>query len=401
MTIRNPTPLLWRLWLSRFFKAFASGIGAFAIQWVATSFPNPTIAVAYSNTVGRSGQVFSGYLAGWVSDHVSPVMLMILSNFLGAVFTVFLGLMLQHDRNLFSLLLLVVVWNALNVVSRAASVSLVPQMVAPERLPHVNSWMGTVEPIRQFVASGLAGILIAGGVFHAFLASGIAFAVAGILLYGRGWPTQISRSKKPRRLSLGIQIAWATPTLRMMVLFTSVLNFGFSFYLGEYVLFLRQHDHFSAPQIGIGLAMGTLGVIGALVAGPHVIRRHPAWVPLAGPSFVAAGVGIVALCPHLLGFALGDMAINFGSSIASQIVALTRQRTVPIEVMGSVSGALSLFHGILVPLGMATAGMLAYFFGPAIAVWGGVVLVSVSLVVAIPFAKTVSQALLPREPKVT
>lgn len=69
--------------------------------------------------------------------------------------------------------------------------------------------------------------------------------------------------------------------------------------------------------------------------------------------------------------------------------------------MGSVSGALSLFHGILVPLGMATAGLLAYFFGPAIAVWGGVVLVSVSLVVAIPFAKTVSQALLPRELKVT
>lgn len=73
--------------------------------------------------------------------------------------------------------------------------------------------------------------------------------------------------------------------------FTSVLNFGFSFYLGEYVLFLRQHDHFSAPQIGIGLAMGTLGVIGALVAGPHVIRRHPAWVPVAGPSFVG-GDGI-------------------------------------------------------------------------------------------------------------
>lgn len=55
--------------------------------------------------------------------------------------------------------------------------------------------MATVGPIRQFVASGVAGILIAGGVFHAFLASGIAFSMAGLLLYGRGWPTEVVRKK--------------------------------------------------------------------------------------------------------------------------------------------------------------------------------------------------------------
>jgi hypothetical protein len=174
-----------------------------------------------------------------------------------------------------------------------------------------------------------------------------------------------------------------------MVVFTSLMNFGFSFYLGEYVLFLRARDHLSAGQIGLALGLGTLGLMTALVVTPRMIRRRPAWLPLWGALAIAAGIATVTLWTHLPGLIVGDMTMNFGTSVSSQIVALTRQRLVQMSVMGSVSGALSMFHTLLVPLGMALAGLLAEEAGAGADLWTAAALVGLSLVVALPFAKAI------------
>lgn len=84
LTFAKRYPLVWRLWLSRVCTANADGIGQFSIQWLATTFPHPAIALAYANTFGRLGTVFSGYLVGWLSDSIPPVVLMAAGNLFGA-----------------------------------------------------------------------------------------------------------------------------------------------------------------------------------------------------------------------------------------------------------------------------------------------------------------------------
>lgn len=88
-------PLLARFWFYRLVRANGVGIGTLAIQWAATSFPQPALALAYTNTLGRATQVFTGYLAGWLSDRVPPIRLIVWSNLLAAVFTGAIAMVLR------------------------------------------------------------------------------------------------------------------------------------------------------------------------------------------------------------------------------------------------------------------------------------------------------------------
>lgn len=95
--------------------------------------------------------------------------------------------------------------------------------------------MSAVGPAQQFLASGMGGILLAAGLFHTFLASGLATGLSTIFLLTKkkAWPLPSPRHRPLRPLTLGLSYTWSHRVLRRMVLFSSVLNFGFSFYIGE------------------------------------------------------------------------------------------------------------------------------------------------------------------------
>ncbi len=148
-----------------------------------------------------------------------------------------------------------------------------------------------------------------------------------------------------------------------MVVYTSVQNFGFSFFLGEYVLYLKATEHLSAAQIGIGLSIATLGALLSLTLGPRLLQNRLSWVIMSSPLLIAAGIMVLSADGGMPGLIMGLLLLEFGSGCGNQTAALIRQRTVPIEMMGSASGALAMFHSLLVPIGMALAGLVAARFG--------------------------------------
>ncbi|MCI0184924.1 MFS transporter [Sulfoacidibacillus ferrooxidans] len=252
-SIATEYPLVWRLWISRLLTANADGIGQFSIQWLATTFPNPAFVLGYANTVGSIGSILSSYIFGWLSDNFSPAILMVAGNVVGAFFTIGIGLLLRNHESIPLLLLLVFLWNLFIAITRAASRSLVPQTVEKEDLPTVNAWMGIIAPIQQFLAKGFAGILISTGLFHAFLAAGIVmFLSVFSIVSTKHYPKRVTTSHKTTNPLVGLHIVWSSRPLRQMVIYTSVQNFGFSFFLGEYVLYLKQVAGLSAVQIGLG-----------------------------------------------------------------------------------------------------------------------------------------------------
>ncbi len=362
--LANRYPLVWRLWVSRLLTANADGIGQFSIQWLATTFPNPAFALAYANTFGSLGSVLSSYLFGWLSDNISPIFLMVAGNLVGAIFTIGIGLLLHSHRSISLLLILVFLWNVFTAVTRAASRSIVPRTVNQTDLPRVNAWMGTIQPIQQFLAKGFAGIIIATGLVHAFLAAAIVMMISTIpLLTKRGYPETTHRHAKATHILSGFGIVWSNRQLRQMVVYTSVQNFGFSFFLGEYVLYLKESVHLSATQIGFGLSAATFGTVFSLTFGPRLLQKRMQWLIVSSPMLIAAGIAVISMGRGMLGFISGLLLLELGSGFANQTVALIRQRTVPIEIMGSATGALTLCHSILVPIAMALAGLVAVNFG--------------------------------------
>lgn len=382
--------MLSHLWISRFFNAIGFGIGQFTIKWVATAFPHPAIALAYTNTSGTLSQAFGSYIVGWLSDNISPVVLMIFGNLFGALFAVGMGLLLRQFHTILFLLILVILWTAFSVTSNAASAKLISQLTKPQELTKVNSWMGSILPLRQFLASGLAGILVAAGIMHAFLAAAIAMVLSAVMLITKKkWPMTKPRRVQPRSILVGFQTILTDRILRRMVTFVSLLNFGFSFYLGDYLLYLRYTEHLSALAIGLGLTVSTIGTALALVIGPIVLKRRIAVTVMVTPAIMAIGIAGVSFWTGVVGFVVGATVIEFGSGISNQYVSLIRQRTVPIGMMGSVAGALRMFQTVLVPLGMALAGIVAELWGAGMALYMSGALVLTSLLASFPLATSV------------
>ncbi|MHB1684983.1 MAG: MFS transporter, partial [Bacilli bacterium] len=269
LTFARRYPLVWRLWLSRVFAANADGIGQFAIQWLATTFPNPAIALAYANTFGRIGMVLSSYLVGWLSDSIPPIILMVSGNLFGALFTIGMGLLLNRVHSLLLLLVLVMLWNSFTIITRT---------VDRTDLPRVNAWMGAIQPIQQFLAKGFAGIMIATGLFHAFLAAGIVMLVSTVPLATKhSWPKPVRRTTTSIHILSGMRVVWSMRRLRQMVVYTSVQNFGFSFFLAEYILYLKATERLSAAQIGVALSIATLGAVLSLMLGPRLLQNRLQW----------------------------------------------------------------------------------------------------------------------------
>ena len=387
-------PLLARFWFYRLVRANGVGIGTLAIQWAATSFPQPALALAYTNTLGRATQVFTGYLAGWLSDHVPPIRLIVWSNLLAAVFTGAIAMVLRAPYRLVWLIAAVIVWNAFAVISRAASPAIVPKISRREDLPAVNAWMSAVGPAQQFLASGMGGILLAAGLFHTFLASGLATALSTIfLLTKKAWPLPSPRHRPLRSLTLGLSYTWSHRVLRRMVLFSSVLNFGFSFYIGEYLLYMRQTLHLGPAALGLALTASTAGTVFSLIFIPRWLPRHLLAIAAAAPALMAIGLAILSLWQSWAGFVLGAAVIELGSGAVTQGLVLVRQSVVPTDVMGSVSGALSMFHMVLVPAGMALAGVVAFTYGPAAAMICAAALVASASLLALPYARLAASSL--------
>lgn len=393
-SIAKRHPLVWRLWVSRFLTANADGIGQFSIQWLATTFPNPAIALGFANTFGSIGSILSSYIFGWLSDNFSPGILMVAGNVVGAVFTVSIGLLLRNLHSILLLLILVFLWNMFTAITRAASRSLVPQTVDKADLSTVNAWMGIIAPIQQFLAKGFAGILIATGLFHAFLAAGIVmFLSVFTLMSPKHYPKRVAMTRKPTHLLSGLSIVWSSRPLRQMVMYTSVQNFGFSFFLGEYVLYLKQAAGLSATKIGLGLSIAAVGTALSLVMGPRLLKNYSRVLTVVSPVFIAAGIAVVSLGGGMVALVFGLFLLELGSGFANQTVGLIRQRTAPLEFMGSATGALTLLHSILVPVAMALAGLIAIHYGTRVTMSIAWVVVLISVIFAWLLAKSVQEYL--------
>lgn len=383
-------PQLARFWWSRIFRANGMGIILLALQWVATSFPTPALALAYTNTLGRILQILSGYLVSWLSDRVAPMQLIVLGNLLSALFTVAIGLALRDSHQMLTLILAVILWNSFAVVARAASPRIVPTLAAKKDLPAINAWMAAINPIQQFLASGLGGILIAAGVFHAFLAGALAFLIAGIWISpGRQWPRSVPSSIKPApSLGEGFRFVGRDPVLRRMTLFSSALNLGLSFYIGEYLLYLRSVLGLSPGLIGLSLGLGTIGTLAALLISPWALRNKMIETILVASALVAFGIGIASIAHNWPTFTVGAILIEAGSATITQSLILVRQHVVPLRVMGSVSGALRVLHLVLVPLGMAIAGLVAITSTVHTDLWTSCAMVSLAVGLAVPYARS-------------
>jgi MFS family permease len=260
----------------------------------------------------------------------------------------------------------VLVVGAGTVFSDIGHQSLLPTLIAEDRLGDGNGKLQGSQSMSQLAGPALGGLLT--GLFSApvaVLADSLSYlASAGLLSRIRAAEPQPAADRADRSLRReigeGLRFVFGTPTLRALMLCTALANLAFGGVLAVVVLYGTRGLHLSSTLVGVALAIGNAGGLLAMVCCEPVRKRFGyGGLMLAGVVVFNAGAWLLPLDGGLPVFALalfvtflGIMSYNVGQVTIRQIIT-------PRQLLGRMNATMRFVMWGTVPLGAALAGLVA------------------------------------------
>jgi MFS family permease len=349
-------------------SSLGDGLRAVALPLLAVTLTRDPVLV--------SGLVVAAYLPwavfglpiGTLVDRGRPETFMRLANTGRAILLALLVTALATD--LVSIWLLYVVAFLLGIGEALydnAAQSLVPRLVASNRLEAANGALVTAERVGEdLVGPAVGGLLFTTATVLPFglnaLLTGLA---AGLLLTVR-----TTASTETVRLTgmiaetvAGLRWLWNETFIRRLVLTGTALVFAT--WLWESTLVLLATDLIGLTPAGYGLvlALGALGGVAGAVATPRLVARMDRWLLQLG-SIGLCGLFdlLLAAVPSPVTVALAWGGTGFGFALWHVISLSTRQRVVPENLLARVNSAARTLSVTAVPAGALAGGILANAF---------------------------------------
>ncbi len=257
------------------------------------------------------------------------------------------------------------------VVFSVAAPTLVPDLVARDRMAHAN---GRLELARSVAFAG--GPAIAGAAV-AWLSPAAAFGLAAVMSAGAAWRlraiAELPRPQRPARhpwveVREGASAVWRHALLRPL-LATSVV-WGLSWFVlqAAYVPYAMGHLALGAGVVGLTLAAYGIGmVVGALLA-PRVVAALPyGRAVLCGPlgSVLAALLLLATLAwPSAALAAAGYFMFGAGPIIWTITTTTLRQALTPAALLGRVGAVFLTVNTGVLALGALAGSALGLLLGP-------------------------------------
>ncbi|WP_238011792.1 MFS transporter [Dactylosporangium sp. AC04546] len=272
-------------------------------------------------------------------------------------------------------------------VHDTAAQSIVPQVVARDRLPVANARLYAAElTANQFAGPPLAGALVVAGAAAPFVgATGLWLAAAAALLPMRGSfrvarPPDAAGAGIRAEIVEGVRWLWRQRLLRTFAAMVGVSNFASNAAFAVLVVYAVGPGSamgLSAPEYGwllTALAVGSL--LGSLLSGPVVRALGRARGLAVALTTAAALVGVPALTTNPFTISASFVVGGAGIVIANVVMVSLRQSITPDHLLGRVNSCYRLVAWGTMPLGAATGGLLAEAFGvrPVFAIMGVLVL---------------------------
>lgn len=258
-----------------------------------------------------------------------------------------------------------------------AAQSLVPRVVADEKLEKANSALITAERVGQDLAGpALGGLLFAVSPVLPFGLNAAAMALGVLLL------TRIRTAAPPARdrgpvvrtvvtdAAAGMRWLWRARFIRTIVLTGAALTFFTMAWEATLVLLARGPMGVSETGYGIMLAVGAIGGVAGSLLTPALVRRFERRaLQITAIAATAALDLALAAYPHpaLAALAWGGTGAAF--AVWNVLSVTLRQRLVPAELLGRVNSANRTFSMAAVPLGALTGGAVADAFGLRAPLW--------------------------------
>jgi MFS family permease len=374
------------LWRNRDFLRFFGGqfvtnagdsLYTVAVLWLVFELSGSTTLTGIANAMLLLPWLLQMF-AGPIVDRLPLKPVLVGSQVLQGVVVLALPLAAATGRLSVGVLLAVVpVLTLATLLMAPMQATLVPRIVADERLSRANSALATVTLGLDMVFDALGGAFIA--VFGAttlFLFDSVTFAVAGLLFAGIAGPGSDATGGNPEEtdesalravlgsyaddLRAGVDALRGTVFVEL-VFTTAVANFAIGVTLAILPAF---GDALGGPAV-YGLMLGALGVgrlVGSVVA-PYLER-----VAYGRLLFVGHSVGACCWLAAVYAPSAALTVVLFGlawvpAGVSGVLTSTLNQTVFPADILGRVSSLKGTAAGATLPVGSLVGGVLAEVVG--------------------------------------
>ena len=332
-------------------------------------------------------------IGGALTDRLSRRLVMLISDTVCGVSVSFMAVLIAvREARLWELLVLSIIFGAVNAFFRPASTAIVRDIVPSELLVSASSLSSLSQSLAQLLLGPLFGgiVVAASGTAWAFALDGASFAVSAACLAAMRNISELKGATSSRLLAgvaEGLRFCYSQRWLACSITMIAVINlvcFVPFFILGT----LLVKNIFHAGPIALGAlyaGSGVGGVIASLVAarrGSPLRRVATIWTAWAVSGICAASVG---LSPWLwMSVMLAGMMWGLGTYGNILWFPLIQKETPP-ELLGRVSSVDWLFSFALSPLGALAAGAAVEGIGVRLTlIAGGVITAAAGWILFIP-----------------
>ncbi len=344
------------------------GLRVVALPLLAASLTPDPILVSGLVVAGYLPWVLFGLPIGSLVDRGRPEVFMLVANLGRAVLLGCLTIGLASGFT--SIWLLYVVAFLLGIgeaVYDNASQSLVPRLVPDRQLENANAALVTAERVGQdLVGPAVAGVLFTATVVLPFGLNAVLLAVAAMLLIRitTDVPQPQERGGVLTETVAGMRWLWRDRFVRRLILTGACLVFTTWVWESTLVLLATGPVGLSAAGYGLVLGVGALGGVGGAVATPFLVARMDRWWLQLGSLGLCGLVDLLlAVAPNPITVALAWGGTGFGFAVWHVVSVSTRQRVVPVEILGRVNSAARTLSITALPAGALAGGIAADIAG--------------------------------------
>jgi predicted MFS family arabinose efflux permease len=271
-----------------------------------------------------------------------------------------------------------------------ASVSILPSVVARERLPKANGRLLGARVVAEDLAGPpLGGVLFAAAAAVPFLLDAGTFSAAAALVAAMRGRFRVERPEEAPPTTLRSEIAegvrwlWRNRLLRILALAIGLMNV--TLMATASILVLYAKERLGLGPAGYGLLFSSMAVGG--IAASLVVERIVGWL---GPATtMRVGLLIEASTHLVLALARSPLVVGailalFGfHAITWNVTSISlRQELVPERLLGRVNSAYAVFSSGGTALGAVVGGLLARRFGLTAPFWCSFVAMTLLVLVA-------------------
>jgi MFS family permease len=385
----------WRLWWASTISNLGDGIDLAALPLLAAALTRDPRLVAGLATAARLPWLLFALTAGAVVDRVDRRVLMVGVNVVrGGLVAVIAVSAASGAAHIWLLYVVAFLLGINETLFDNAAQSLLPSIVAPERLETANGRQQAAEVVaNSFAGPPVGGILFSLTVSAPFWADSASFVIAAALIAtiaGTYRPVRLERhddptpAKRSIRADIAEGIRWlhGHRLLRTLAILLGVANLAQNLWFATFVLFAQ--DELGLGDRGYGFllaAMALGGVVGGVLSGRITDRLGPA--PALVACLVVDGVVTIAIGFCSSAWLVAALSVLSGVFIVTWnvITVSLRQRIIPDHLFGRVNSVYRFIGWGSIPIGAILGGILADAFGlrAPFFVAGAVILLSLVL----------------------